>query len=120
MALKSELMAAGMPAAMASKVGFDVAASTIAAAGSTQITATPLVSNFSIVASGGAGGVIITEKHAPTAVAVTAGAGGSITVYPPVGGTINGAAINTGLVVAVSKQCLFIPAGLNWIALLSA
>lgn len=113
-------MAASAPSALASKIGFDTPAATVAAAGSSQATATSLTSNFSIVTSGGAGGVIITEKHAPTAVAVASGAGGTITVYPPVGGTINSGSANAGFAVAVGKQALFIPAGLNWIAILSA
>lgn len=120
MALKAELMATGMPATQASKIGFDTPAGAVAAAGSTQGGATALVSNFSVVTSGGAGGVIITEKFAPCAVAVASGAGGTITVYPPVGGTINNLAANAGFAVAVNKQALFIPAGLNWIAILSA
>lgn len=120
MALKQELMASSLPGAAASKIGFDTPAAAVAAAGSTQGAATPLVSNFSIVTSGGAGGVIITEKHAPTVVAVASGAGGTITVYPPVGGTINALAANAGFAVAISKQAMFIPAGLNWAAILSA
>jgi hypothetical protein len=120
MALKQELMASSAPAALASKIGFDTPNLTVAAAGSTQGGATLLTSNFSIVTSGGAGGVILNEKHAPSVVIVASGAGGTITVYPPVGGSINALAANTGFAVATSKQAIFIPAGLNWVAILSA
>lgn len=120
MALKQELMASSLPAAAAGKLGYDAPATAVAAAGSTQAGATPLTSNFSIVTSGGAGGVIITETKAPTIVIVASGAGGNITVYPPVGGSINGGTANAGFVVATSKQAIFIPAGLNWVAILSA
>lgn len=120
MALKAELMASSLPGAAASKIGFDAPATAVAAAGSTQGGATPLVSNFSIVTSGGAGGVIISEKHALTTVIVASGAGGTITVYPPVGGTINNLSANAGFAVAVGKQAIFFPAGLNWTAILSA
>lgn len=120
MALKTELMAASAPSGLASKLGFDPPNITVAAAGSTQGAATVLTSNFSLVTSGGAGGVIIREQHAPTVVSVAAGAGGTITVYPPVGGSINNSAANAGFTLAVGVTGIFMPAGLNWIAIRSA
>lgn len=120
MALKQELMASSLPGAAASKIGFDTPNTAVAAAGSTQGGATVLTSNFSLVTSGGAGGVIIREQHAPTVVSVASGAGGTITVYPPLGGSINNSAANTGFTLAVGVTGIFIPAGLNWMAIRSA
>jgi hypothetical protein len=46
----------------------------------------------------------------------------SLSVYPPVGGNINGGAANAALAVAAGKTAYFIArnGGLNWIAILSA
>jgi hypothetical protein len=114
MPLKSELMASGAAAALASKLGFDTPA-TVAAAGSGQSTAAVLASNFANVSSG-SGGVILSERLA----AVVNTSGGSINVYPPVGGSINGLAANTALAVGNNKQALFIQAGTQWVGILSA
>lgn len=119
MALKTELMASSMPATLANKLGFDTPNTAVAAAGSTQGAATVLTSNFSLVTSGGAGGVIL-RGDSPTVVSVAAGAGGTITVYPPVGGSINNSAANAGFTVAVGVTAIFLPAGLNWMAIRSA
>lgn len=118
MALKDELMHSSLPAAAASKLGFDTGALTVTAAGSTQGGATTLVSNFSLVTGGSGGGVLINEKHAMTA--VINNTGGNVTVYPPVGGSINALSANAGLVVGNGKQAIFVPAGLNWVGILSA
>lgn len=115
MALKSELMASSLPASVASKLGFDPPASSVAAAGSGQSTATLLTSNFSIVASG-SGGVQLAGKIA----AVINTSGGSVNVYPPNGGAINGLSANAAFAVGNNKQALFIEAGTNWVGILSA
>lgn len=117
MALKADLMASSLPVAAASKLGFDAPGLAVAAAGASQSTATVLVSNFSIVSSG-AGGVLVNERFSMSAVINTSG--GSLNVYPPVGGSINGLSANTAFAVGNNKQVLLFPAGLNWIAILSA
>jgi len=117
MALKTELMASSLPTAAASKLGFDAVAN-ITATGGSQGAAAPLVSNFSIANAGSGAGVILTRTHEMFAVINTSG--GNVTVYPQVGGQINGAAANAGLVVGTGKQAIFIPCGLNWVGILSA
>lgn len=117
MALKQELMASSLPAAAASKLGYDTPVTAVAAAGSGQSSATSLTANFSIVTSG-TGGVIITEARAPTVVVNTSGS--SVTLYPPSGCYINGLTVNTGFTVTNNKQALVQPAGLYFGVFLSA
>ena len=117
MALKQELMGSSAPASLASKLGFDTPALTVAQAGSSQTTATSLVSNFSILTSG-TGGVIITGIKDPVVVINISGA--SANVYPPVGSSINGLSANAAFAIGNNKQGLFFPAGLNWVGILSA
>jgi hypothetical protein len=117
MALKQELMASGLSAAAASKIGYDTPATNVAAAGTTQSTATPLISNFSIVASG-AGGVLLTELRAPTIVVNNSGA--AVNVFPPVGCSINALAVNTAFSLTNGKQAQFTPAGVLFAGIMSA
>lgn len=109
MALKSDLMATGMPAAQAKRLGFDPAA-TFAAAGSGQSSATTLTSNHAIVSSG-SGGVIMAD--AEQMYFVQNGLGGNLTVYPPVGGTFTGESQNAGLTVPTGKSVWIDPAGIG-------
>lgn len=117
MALKQELMASSLPAAAASKLGYDTPALTVAAAGSGQTSATLLTSNFSLVASG-SGGVLITELKSQTA--VINASGGNINVYPPSGMNINNLAANAAFVLTSAKQAVFVPAGVTYVGIMSA
>lgn len=120
MALKQELMASSLPAAAASKLGYDTPATAVAQAGSSLATATLLTSNFSIVTSG-TGGVQITELKSPTVVINNSGA--SCNVYPPASPSscaINALSAGAAFAVANGKQAIFIPAGPNFVGLLSA
>ena len=117
MALKSELMAAGMPVGQASKIGFDTPNITVAAAGANQAAATPLVSNFAIIASG-SGGVIINERHSMTC--VFNNSGGAVNVYPPVGSSINAGAANAAFSLSNGKSALIVSAGTNFMLNMSA
>lgn len=107
MALKSELMAAGMPASLAKRIGFDPAAN-FAAAGSSQTTATTLTANHAIVNSG-SGGVIMGDVE--QMFYIQNGLGGNLTVYPPVGCTFTGQNQNAGLTVPTTKSLWIEPAG---------
>lgn len=109
MALKSELMAMGMPASLAKRIGFDAAVN-FAAAGSGQTTATVLTSNHAIVNSG-SGGVIMGD--AEQMFYVQNALGGNLTVYPPVGGTFTGQSQNAGLTVPTTKSLWIEPAGIG-------
>jgi hypothetical protein len=117
MALKQELMASSLPAQAANKLGYDTAALTVAAAGSGQTSATLLTSNFSLVASG-SGGVLIGAKDGVTV--VINASGGNINVYPPSGCSINNLSANGAFTLTSAKQAIFVTAGLNIAAIMSA
>lgn len=117
MPLKTELMTASAPGALANRLGFDAPAATVVQAGTTQATATALVSNFSILTSG-TGGVIVSQSHSIAAVINISGA--SANIYPPLGGSINGLSANAAFAVGNNKQALVISAGLNFVVILSA
>lgn len=118
MALKSELMAASMPPALASKVGYDPMA-TVAAAGSSQATATSLTANCSNVTSG-SGGVILGPSEVRDPVLIVNNSGGTVSVYPPVGGTINGGTLNAAFSLTNGKALSINAVGTNYIANMSA
>ncbi len=114
---KAELMATGLSAFTASKLGTD-ALTSFTAAGTTQITATSLNSNFANVTtpSASANGVIITE---PFNNWFLYNSGPSVLqVYPPVGGTFVGLAINVAVNVASGSSLHIIGDGLNFISLI--
>lgn len=100
---------------------------TIAAAGTTQATATPVVGEVNLISNNtAANGVILTipnnqgsgnigQRVAIYPQLVT----NAPLVYPPLGGTINGAAVNAGFATAarVMRNFLCVSAdGLTWIS----
>lgn len=117
MALKSELMARGIAAGPAGALGLDALA-TLTALGSNQAGAAPLVSNCTNVNAGSGAGVIISQTHAMHAIINSSG--GNVTLYPPVGSSINGGTVNAGFTLTTGKTCLVFTAGTNFIANLSA
>lgn len=116
MALKGELMAAGMPAGQANKLGLDTFTA-VTQTGSNQATALTLTSNC-INVTAGTGGVIMSQTHAMHAIANNSGA--NCIVYPPVGGTINGGTLNAGFTLTTGKTLLVFTAGTNYLANMSA
>lgn len=69
----------------------------LALAGTTQATATKILEEL-VTASSGTGGLILPVPSGPGhTVSVYNAAGATATVYPHVGGTVNGASANTGL-----------------------
>lgn len=116
MALKSDFMALGIAAAVAAKLGFDPL-TVFAAAGSSQATATTLTANNSNITSG-TGGVIIGLPNETNLIMNNSGS--NITVYPPVGGTINGGTLNAGFTLTSAKSLRIDAAGTNYIANMSA
>src|SRR5277367_2648990 len=92
MAQKQELMASGLPYEASKQIGFDTF-TVVAAAGSGQTSATLPASNCVNVTSG-SGGVIM-PANTELFIGVN-GSGGTITLYPPVGGAINGGSTNSG------------------------
>lgn len=118
MPLKSELMARGMPAGQASMLAQDPASAPLTAAGSTQLTALALVSDFSIFGTVGAStGAILSGRG--TSIVVNNGVS-TLTLYPPVGGNINGGTLNAGISVPAGKSAIAISNGLTWGVIVSA
>lgn len=114
MPLKSEFMARGMSAGEASLIGQDPASTGLTAAGSTQATAFAIVSSFSIfgTAAGSTGAIL---PNAPGIFFVANnGTGQTITLYPPVGGNINGGTLNASISIPNNKSAIAISNGLTW------
>jgi hypothetical protein len=93
------------------------------ATGSTQATAFALgaeITAFSTAAAS-TGAILPSDATAGDEMEVYNGGANSLTVYPPVGGTINNLSANTGLALATLKsgkyKCV---AALTWYSLLSA
>lgn len=116
MALKQELMSSSAPSALADRLGLDPIVA-VAAAGTTQVTATDLTANCWDVTSG-AGGVQINSFEQIQFGVNNSGA--AVTVYPPANGTINGGAANAGISLPNLKSIFLIPNGLNLMAIVSA
>jgi hypothetical protein len=116
MALKTELMAGGIPAAPASRIGFDLLAN-ITATGAGQSTAAPLVSNFSNI-SAGTGGVIIAQTHAEHLILNNSGS--TITIYPPIGSFMNNGSVNAGVTLTTTSRMLIKEAGQQFVTFTSA
>lgn len=113
MALKSELMALGMPAALAHRLGFDPA-STATAAGTTQGTATALAANnVSVTVGADNAGVILPDTEQRYLLYAD---GHTLKVYPPSGANFIGIAQNTAISVPTTKTVLIEGAGTAGIA----
>ncbi len=81
----------------------------VTATGTTQATAYSIQavnSVFGAVASG-AGAVLPTAIQAGEEGTVTNYGANSVTIYPPLGGTINGGALNAGVTVAVNTMSIW-------------
>lgn len=118
MPLKSELMSAGMPGAQANRLGFDTPNTGLTATGSTQGGALALTSNFSVFGTVAAStGAILPSRG--TGMVVNGGAS-TLTLYPPVGGNINGGTLNAGISIPAGKSAIFDSAGLTFGVCVSA
>lgn len=119
MPLKSELMARGMPGGQANLLAQDPASAALTATGNSQATALSLVSNFSVFGTVAAStGAIIGE---PRGIYFVANNGANtLTLYPPVGGNINGGALNAGIAVPAGKSAMAMSNGLTWGVVVSA
>lgn len=117
MALKSELMACGMPGAQAHRLGFDPPTN-FTAAGSNQGNATTLTANHAIVANTGNNqGAIIGDAIQMWFIQNVTNSTNVLIVYPPSGDNFSGLTTNTGINVPAGKA-LFIepggPTGITW------
>lgn len=119
MTLKSELMARGMPAGQAALLGQDPASAPLTATGTTQVTALPLVSDFSIFGTvPNNSGTILPARG--MAIVVNRDASFALNLYPPVGGNINGGATNVPISVTLGKAAVCFSNGLTWAVVMSA
>lgn len=115
MASKAELMAAGLPGAVATKLGVDGGVNTATAAGTTQGTATTLTSNFVNVTTSTIGGGVIIGLPFERNFVWNSGPN-TLTVYPPVGGTVIGLAQNVGVTVAANSGVFMEGDGINFLS----
>jgi hypothetical protein len=121
MALVQELMAAGTPAGAANQLGQDIPGTGLTATGTTQANAFPLVSSFSVFSTVGASsGAVLPGAGGQQPFVVVNGGASTLTVYPAVGQSINALAANAGVSVPTAKTAIFIAAGVQWAANISA
>lgn len=98
------------------------AAKGLSGAGSTQATATRLGADhnqFSTVAA--SQGAVLPAANVGEWMSVHNGGANALSVYPNVGGIINGGSVNAAVSVPAGKAAIFIPLdALSWIAIISA
>jgi hypothetical protein len=99
----------------------------VALAGGANGATTPVLDgdiNVITTAATAADSVKLPASQSPGSVVIVRNSGAaSSNVFPPAGGTINGAAADAALAVANAKTTLFIqvgPAGLTWVTLAGA
>ena len=95
---------------------------TVAAAGTTQVTATALVAPVNVISNNTASNGIILPVGTinQTVVVYPALVTNAPKVYPPVGGTINSGTVNASVAATAQKESQFRAidsTGLNWISL---
>lgn len=117
----SKTATSGLSAVASLAINGDTATA-LTAAGSTQATALSLPATNNFVSTAAAStGVILPPGNAGDMLFVYNGGANSLTVYPPVGGTINNLSANTGLALATLKSGVYVYASAITIAsLLSA
>lgn len=119
MATKDTLVRAGFWGAQADAM-VNTWATGLTAAGTTQATAYVLTEDASVFGTVAASSGALLKPLKGSQTVYNAGAN-TLTVYPPVGGTINAGSANAGFSVAANKTCTFLsPDGIAFYALLSA
>jgi hypothetical protein len=115
-------MGSGVPAAQAQATTAGVPALALSAAGTTQVGATLITSDFSVfttvAASSGArlpaaNAVSMTALAGDIYVVVNSQATNALSVYPPVGGNFSNVAVNTAVSVPAGKTADFYCLGGN-------
>lgn len=119
MAQKGDLMAGGMNAPLAGRLGFDASTAALTATGTTVADALATASNYLLVGTAAANtGVLLMGGHGFWFV-VNNGAS-PVKVYPPTGTAFNGGSANAAFSVTNGKAAFFIANGTNIGAILSA
>lgn len=118
MALRSELMAGGLPAQLARAIGLD-SLQAIVPAGTNQATAILITSPAVQSAATGSGtGVLLpVAENKPLYFVRNVDGANALLVYPNGSETINGSA---SFSITAAKMAIFIPLGKNWLAMLGA
>jgi hypothetical protein len=112
MATKAELMATGMPASQANKLGLDPTSS-VTAAGTTLATATVLAGNNSNVTTSSIGGGVQLQGDFDQAYVYNAGPN-TLTIYPPsASANFIGLAAGVGATVAAGSGATCWPSDLG-------
>ena len=120
MAGVNELMASGIPALAARMLGSDPV-STVTAAGTTQATATLLVSDFANVTTVALNaGVRLPSANAQGLNVVMNNGANVLSIYPATGEKINGLANNIAITVAPGKSVMLYGDNNQWAANISA
>lgn len=118
MALKSELMAGGMPAALANRIGADAVAHLTPGADAQGTTT--VVATTTILDTASAGSVTLPNATPRGIWAIMNNSGNTQKIYPAVGETINAIAANSAFSLTSAKSCILYPAGTGWILTMSA
>lgn len=108
MTTQAKLRGLGLAPSLALQVAGDIATGLVAA-GNAQGNATPIYNDTNVVATTAAAtGVILpANREVSDSVQVINMGANSLTVYPPVGWSINLLAANTGLAIASGKSASF-------------
>jgi hypothetical protein len=117
MPTKAELMATGLPAATAAKLGLDPLTA-FTAAGTTQGTATLLTANFANVSVPSPNLGVILGAPFETTLLYNTGPN-TLLIYPPVNGTFVGLSQNAAFTLATANSVIINGDGINFIAVLS-
>lgn len=99
MPVQARMVVAGM-SATAAQASVGISATNLAAAGSTQATATALGADVNKFTSGGGNGCILPTMNGGDNIVVINATGSAINLYPPVGATINALSANTAYSIA--------------------
>jgi len=120
MATVAELMAGGLPAALADRIG-EGAAATVAAAGSTQADATALTSSFTLISTTpSSAGVVLKQARGQPVTVVYNGGANTLKIYGNGTEKINNIAGSTGISVPTTKCAILIANSNQWGAVVSA
>jgi hypothetical protein len=112
-ALKSELMASGMSAGLAKRIGFDPPTNFVPATGGQTGGATLLSANHAIVApSAGSQGVLLADAEQIYFIYNSASTSAqTISVYPPVGAFFTGKTVNSPVSLPTAQTLWIEPGG---------
>lgn len=116
---KAALMAGGMPAAQASRLGFDDPSAALTATGSVQDDALAIAGDYAVFGTVAASTGAILPASNGMFIVINGGAN-ALKIYPPVGLAINGGSANAAFSVTNAKTAIFIMNGRAIAAILSA